>query len=376
MSDKKSNAKSSGIPVFLGIASVWFGAHAGPGVASGKQTAVYFSAFGKWGLITPIIAMGVLALCIYYGIEYARIKGLKNFRQLTDSLFHPYEKLFSTFFEITFIATVLMVIGGCYATGAEILYQYIGLPVGIATIILGAITILLSMYGANLVRASSTFMTIFIILSIGLIVVLGLLSPEADFSGQWETVSFSGAPFGMAAIMAVVYAGFQSAGNIANAVSVSGGLESRKESKKAAITGLILNVLLIEGIALLLFAYPESLVEDLPNYFVVTKVGNPILVFAYVLMVLLAVLSTTVSFTFSVVARYRQYFPIQEERKKDFTITLILTIVTLAVSSVGLDAIVSQGYKYLGYACIPIVIIPTILFGIKKVRESDKLVKG
>lgn len=33
--------KKSGIPIYLGIASVWFGAHCGPGVASGKQTAVF-----------------------------------------------------------------------------------------------------------------------------------------------------------------------------------------------------------------------------------------------------------------------------------------------------------------------------------------------
>lgn len=33
--------QKSSIPIYLGIASVWFGAHCGPGVASGKQTAVF-----------------------------------------------------------------------------------------------------------------------------------------------------------------------------------------------------------------------------------------------------------------------------------------------------------------------------------------------
>lgn len=364
--------KKSGIPVFLGIASVWFGAHVGPGVASGKQTAVYYSAFGKWGLITPLIAMGLMGLCIYYSVEYARLTGVKNFRELTDSMFHPYEKLFSTFFELTFIATVLMVLGGCIATAAAILNQYLGLHILIGTSMVVLVTILLSMYGANLVRASSTIMTVFIIVALALIVILGLLSPQADFSGNWKSTTFSDVSPWSAIIMAIVYTGFQSAGNIANAVSVAEGIGSKKESRKAAILGTLLNSVLLLSISLLLFAYPESLNEILPNYFIVEKLGFSVLMLAYVLFVLLAVISTTVSFSFSVVARYGQYLPMEPGRKRDFTVTAILLILTAIVSLLGLDAIVGQGYKYLGYACIPIVIIPVITVGMIKTKKMER----
>ncbi|MCC5429108.1 amino acid permease, partial [Clostridium botulinum] len=179
------------------------------------------------------------------------------FRELTDNLFHPYERVFSTFFEITFMATVLMVVGGCIATGAAVLNEYTGLPITVGSIILVVVTILLSMYGANLVRSASTVMTIFIIACLIAMVVLGLLSSQGDFAGNWKAKSFSDVSPIKAIVMAVVYTGFQSAGNIANAVSVCEGIESKKESKKAAILGTILNALLILGIVFLLFAYPE-----------------------------------------------------------------------------------------------------------------------
>ncbi len=365
--------KKKGIPIYLGIASVWFGAHAGPGVASGKQTASFYSIFGKWGFITPLIAMGIMGLCIYYSVEYSRMTGAKNFKELTDKLFYPHEKIFSTFFELTFIATVLMVVGGCFATGAAILNQYLSIPILFGTGIMLLVTMLLSIYGANLVRASSTIMTGFIIISLALIVIIGLLSSQADFSGHWQSTSFSDVSPWNAIIMAVVYTGFQSAGNIANAISVSHGIESRRESKKAAILGMIMNTILIGSIAFLIFAYPESSIETMPNYYIVDKLNIPILLLSYVIMVLLAVITTTVSFTFSVVARYGQYLPIEEGRKRDFAITAILLIITTMVSFVGLDAIVGKGYKYLGYACIPIVVIPIILVGRKKTRQLAKI---
>lgn len=361
------------IPIYLGISSVWFGAHVGPGVASGKQTAVYYSTFGKWGFITPIIAMGLMGLCIYYSIEYARLTGARNFKELTDKLFHPYEKLFSLFFEISFIATVLMVVGGCFATGAVILEQYLGIPIALGTGFLAIITILLSIFGSNLVRASSTVMTLFILAGLTSIVIMGLTSSYGDFSGNWEAASVNDISPWNAIIMAVVYTGFQSSGNIANAVSVAQGISSRKESIKAALLGTILNTVLLISIAALLFAYPASIDQTLPNYFVVERLGMPLLMFIYAILVLLAVVTTTVSFSFSVVARYGDFLPMKAGQKRDFMVTLILIVLTVIVSSVGLDTIVGGGYKYLGYASIPIVVAPIILVGKFKTSKFKKL---
>lgn len=84
-------------------------------------------------------------------------------------------------------------------------------------------------------------------------------------------------------------------------------------------------------------------------------------------------MSTNVSFSFSVVARYGEKLPMKPGVKRDFVVTLILMILCVVVSALGLDAIVSKGYKYLGYACIFIVVIPIILVGFKKQGDYIKL---
>lgn len=369
MKNKNSNFQ---IPVFLGVASVWFGTHAGPGSASGNMTASYYAAFGKWGLITPIIAMGIMAICIYFSIEYSRLKGITSFNEFTKSFFHPYDKIFSIFYEITFLITVLMVLGGSLATGAEIMKEYLNLPILIGTglLIIGAIV--LSMYGEKLVRSSNTVMTIFIVISLAAIVIAGLLSPDSDFVGQWQSVSFSDHSFIDGTLMAIVYAGFMSAGTMANAISVSDGLKSKKESFKAASVGMIMNLFLILVVVVLLFAYPEHLNDTLPNYTIIKNTNITILIFAYVMMVVLAVLSSIVSYAFTSLARYSALLPIKEGRTRNIVTLILLFSVTFLISLLGLDVIVSQGYKYIGYAVIPTLIIPTILLGSRKIKEAEE----
>ena len=40
------NTKKKGLPVFIGVASVWMGTHFGPGVASGTQLNQYYVNYG------------------------------------------------------------------------------------------------------------------------------------------------------------------------------------------------------------------------------------------------------------------------------------------------------------------------------------------
>lgn len=368
MKKKKNKLR---IPVYLGVASVWFGTHAGPGSASGNMTASYYASYGKWGLITPIIAMGIMAICIYYALEYSRLKGITSFNEFAKSFFYPYDKLFTTFYEITFLITVLVVLGGSLATGAGILNEYLNLPILIGTGLLILAAIILSMYGERLVRSSSTIMTVFIVIALSAIAIAGLSSSDSDFIGQWQSTSFSDHSFIDAFVMAIVYAGFMSAGTMANAISVSEGLKSKKESLKAAGIGMIMNIFLILIVVVLLFAYPQNLHDTLPNFTIINNTNISILIFAYVLMVILAVLSSIVSYAFTSLARYSSFLPIKKGVTRDVVTLLLLFSITFLISLLGLDVIVSEGYKYIGYAVIPTLIIPTLLLGHHKIKGAE-----
>lgn len=385
----RSNGKK-GLPVYLGVASVWFGAHCGPGVASGNQVATYYSKFSIWGLFTGILAMVLLGLCIYYSVEYSRLAKTFNFKDFADSFFAPYQKFFATFFEFTYVVTVLLVLGSCIATGAKALNQQFGWHLYLGILLLAALTVVLTIFGSAVVRASSTVMTVMILAAIGIIIIAGLASSQSRFADHWHQVAdlpatlphFSVDLLWPAIWSAILYAGFQSAGNMANAVSVAEGMRSRKDSVKATVAGIMSNAVLIYGVAFMLFAYPNILGEFfnpnrtsksfIPNLEVVNSIGNTTLQYLYLLVLLLAIITTLVGFAFAVIARYGKYVPVTNGVVRDLIVVICLLILCGLVSLIGLDAIVSKGFKYLAYACIVVVIIPTIVIGHKKIKKLNK----
>lgn len=367
--------KKKGLPVFVGIASVWFGTHAGPAAAAGTFAATYFSKYGKWGLFTPLLTVFLMATCVYYGIEYSRIKRIDNFKDFTKSFFDPFGSLFSAFFEITYLAGVLLALAAGIATAASIITEYTGITYAFSALLIVGISIILSVLGEELVRASSTVMTVFIVLSLAIISIAGLLSTNSDFIGEWQTTSFSDFSFFKAIKSAFIYAGVLTAGIVGNSISVSSGLKDQKDSLKSVSLGYVMNLFLILSVAILLFAYPQYVGTTLPNYLVVEDLGSSIFLLAYVVLVVLAVLSTIVTYSYSVSARYSKFVPMKEGIGRNLVTILILFAITYFISLVGLSAIIGKGYTYLGYAAIPSVILPIMILGHYKTKKAIQEMK-
>lgn len=362
------------VPSFVGIAAVWFGTHAGPGVASGKQVAAYFSAYGKLGMLTPLLAMGLLGLALYYAIEYSRVNKIHDFKTFTNKFFHPYEKLFSIFFEISFLVTSLLAPGLCIATSAQLFEQFFGLNMWVGTILMVVISVVLVIYGAEIVKAASTALTVAILVVIGLIVVLGISASKGSVSANLASSSISDYSLLSGVWLAITYAGFQSTGIIGNCISVSQGLKSKAESAKTAILGIALNVLMLVAIVLVNLAYqPESINSLLPNYYIVQQIGYSVLESVYVIFVVMASLSTIITFAFSLVARYgdKEYLTktIKSHKSRSVLIVLVMLVLDVMVSTFGIASIVTIGYKYLGYFSIFVVLFPFIIVGLVKSRK-------
>lgn len=372
----ESNIRKSVISPFVGIAAVWFGTHAGPGVASGKQVVSYYAAYGKLGIFTPIIAMAVLGMAIYFALEFSRVNGIHDFKTYTNKFFHPYEKLFSTFFEICFLVTSLLAPGLCIATSAELIEQFFGLNMWVGTVLIAIISVILVIYGADIVKAASTGMTVGILAILTVIAVLGIKAGSGTISENWTNTSFADYSLLGGIWIAISYAGFQSTGIIGNCISVSEGLNSRRDSARAAVLGTIINALMLVFIVLVNYAFqPESINSLLPNYYIVQQLGMPVLETIYVIFVVLASLSTIITFAFSLVVRFGNkellVKNIKSERIRSLFIVVIMLVLDVGVSTFGIAKIVNIGYKYLGYFSIFVVMFPIILVGIRKNRQMQ-----
>lgn len=373
-----NTAQKSAIPAFVGIAAVWFGTHVGPGVASGKQAASYYGMYGKLGIFTPIIAMALLGLAIFFALEYSRINGIRDFKTFTNRFFHPYEKLFSTFFEICFLVTCLLAPGLCIATSAQLFSQYFGLNIWAGTILMVVVSVILVIYGASLVKAASTGLTVGILAVLSVIVFLGVKAGSGAIASNWNSSSFTDAPVFAGIWSAISYAGFQSTGIIGNCVSVSDGLNSRTDSLKTVLLGTTLNALMLVSIVLVSYGFlPDSINNLLPNFYIVQQLGIPALETVYVMFVVMASLSTIITFAFSLVVRFGKKEiltkTIKNERARNLFIVLVMLTLDVIVATFGIAKIINIGYKYLGYFSIFVVMFPFIIIGIRKGLKKENV---
>lgn len=380
------NSKKKGkmaLPASVGVAAVWFGSHVGPGTASGNQTASYFGGFGKLGLIGGIIAMIILGFCIYYCIEYSRLIKTTSFKEFANSFFHPYQKLFSSIFEFAFLWMVVMNFSSSLATGSTAIQSQFGIPYWVGTVILCILTVLLTMFGAEMVRKTSFGLTVLILAALLALLFFGLTSPESNFLAHWGNAmtlpaSLPEKPWYELIWSAVLYSSFLAVGMMGNSLSVADSLKSNKDSKKAAVLGIILNAGLICLVAILLYAYPSVMGDYfdplrtsksfIPNLEVINIIGKPFLAYFYIIILISAIISTLEGYGFGVISRYKQFLPIKSDRGKDITLLAILLIVGILVSRLGLDWIISKGFRFIGYVEIVFIVIPTLVIGHKKIK--------
>ena len=125
-----------------------------------------------------------------------------------------------------------------------------------------------------------------------LLLFFALTSPKSAFSRvgskTWETGGL------LAFRSAVIYASFQVAGVVGSVASVVKGLESKAESRKAALFGFFTNAILIILIAFRQFGYPQFAKAEMPNYEILKLLNVPVLYWIYVVLIELAVISSVI----------------------------------------------------------------------------------
>lgn len=374
---ENSKAKK-GLPVFIGVAAVWMGTHFGPGVASGTQLNQYYVKFGVAGIIVTIIAMGFLGYALYCSMEFSRIYKAYDYQSWVVKLFG--NKYVVILFDISFLVTILTAASGSMNAVAVLLESNFGINYWIGVAIIIVLAMLLCAYGANLVRAASSYMMFIVVGILLVIMVLLAINGDGDLSGsianQAENLSDAGSGNWLGAIWsAIIYGSFQ-ATIVANIASVADGLPNRRESKKAAITGFLANTILLIVLCTMLFSYTNVYAitdEALPFYSLLQRLGYDGITIVYIVIVFIAVLSTVVGFAFAGVARFSKYYQPKSGKKsslRDAIFVGIMLAACAAASKIGIVTLVSTGYTILGYLNLPIIVLPAIILGGHKISKK------
>jgi uncharacterized membrane protein YkvI len=372
---EKSSAKK-GLPAFIGVAAVWMGTHFGPVSASGTQLNVYYVKYGIPGICVTVLAMALLGYALYCSMEFSRIYKTYDYQSWVEKLFGS--KWFVILFDISFLITILAALGGSLNAVGVLISNFIGINYWIGVFLCIICAMLLCAYGADLVRKASSYMMFFVVGVLLLIMILLIAYGDGDLSGSIanQKANLPSVDWGKALWSAVIYASFQ-ATVVANIASVSDGLEDRRASKKAALTGWIANTILLVVLCLTLLSYTNVYAitaEALPFYSLLDRLGFPWLTGVYIIIVFVAVLSTVVGFTFAGIARFGKYYRSKEPNAKhslrDALFAGAVLLVCAAASKFGIVAMVSIGYKIIGYLNLPIIVLPAIILGGRKISKK------
>lgn len=375
------NTKKKGLPVFIGVASVWMGTHFGPGVASGTQLNQYYVGFGIPGIVMTLVAMALLGFALYCSMEFSRIYHAYDYESWVTKLFG--NKYVVILFDISFFVTIISAAGGSLNAIATLLQDFWGINYWVGVGIVIVVSMLLCAFGAELVRKSSAYMMFVVVGVLLLIMALVIAAGDADLKGAVENqaanlgADMSASNWLKALWQAIIYGSFQ-ATIVANIASVADTLPDRRESRRAAITGYIANTGLLLVLCMMLFSFTNVYAvtnEALPFYSILARLNMGWLTTVYIIVVFIAVISTVVGFAFAGVARFGKYYRPTGSKHlahplRDALFVLVLLAACAAISQVGIMNLVKYGYSLLGYINLFVIILPALIIGGRKISKK------
>ena len=375
----KNIAAKSSFALAFSVGSVLFSAHAGGGFATGNQANTYYVGLGWLGPISAVIAMLLLTFTMREAMIMYNSRGLKSHKELFETLYHPLDKCY-VLFEVFFYIMVLMAVAAAISGAASALNQYFGLNYYIGIVIVGALVLLLTIFGADLVRKVSTYMGIAILVTAITIYTIGIFKSKTLFtvmSADFSAVGFRNIP--KAILNAFTYAGFQCV-TLPTMIACGTPLKGKKNCSKSMWISFVMNsvALVLSVFMLMSWKGYYSSVEGgstIPTLTVCTEMGMKWLTVIYGICLLLCLISTGVTTTFGFVARFENhkvFKKIKSQRVRSAVVSAFIIILSMTISLVGLTNIIKYGYGYCGYLAIAIVVVPFLTVGVYKNRKYIK----
>ncbi len=370
---KKTDWASIMGPISLG--AVMFSTYVGPGFASGTQTVSYFLTKGWVGVFIGLFAVGALALVLNLLLfEAFRVYQPRHFRECYDRVYRNkiLNFVICNLKDIITILTVIVSVAAQISGAATIFENLFGLPNQTGRVVFAIIILLLCIFGAKVLNATGSIMTIAIL---AVTVYIGAVA----IPKLWPaTMAFVNSRVGMQEYGYSTFGGWYAMIGFAN-MFISGQTACATTSRgilvdrKTVIIGSLTNVFLCTFSTMVytvIFAgvMPEVTKEAIPTLFVLQKaVGasrNTQLIYA--VLAIAAMISTGVSLIFSMAARYEgvlgRLWKNSSPRSRKVTVAVLFLVVCLYGSSFGILSLVRYGFGSLTKFGFPITSVPLLFF--------------
>ncbi len=374
--------RRSSFKVAFPVASVWFGALVGPSMVSGAFASLYFVPYGVFALMLPLLSMGVASLIIAMGAEVTRHERVYSYSELSDRVYGKYSSVLSPLLELYMV--LAMVIGGSsvVSMAGTFFGGLTGLPAICGSVLISILSIVLVLWGAKLVRASSLVISLLMIFGMVALALSAILERPAETAALFtdsEKLQPSVALKGIKGAMALA---LSNSVNALTLCSVEQKVETRKDSIWIGILSFLMNSFAFIITTLMILPYSEVQSEAVPVLSIVNAFLSermPWLPALYMITMFFALLSSGAPQLNAVAYRINKLYPDREIFKSPLLRNLITGVIyfllCILISTVGLRTIIGKGYAALGFLAIPLIAIPLVIIMPLRYRKEKSLIK-
>jgi uncharacterized membrane protein YkvI len=342
----------------------------GGGYSTGRELVEFFLLSG------PATALPAIALtAVYFSVvamisfELARRYRAFDYR----SFCRVYLGRFWVLFEWGYIAILILVLSVVSSAAGKLLSEMIGIAefIGSVAFMIG-VSIIVFFGNTFIERIISVWSVVFYIIygTVFFLVVhkfghaLGLALASVPLNlgrAVTDSLSYSGYNISILPVLAFVARNFT----------------SRREALiSGALTGPLI---LLPGLAFLLTLsafYPAIVDAPLPISFVLAKLGNPILAGLARMVILGALLKTSVGLIHGLNERFARGFSdrglVMPRGARPAIAFALMAVAVYLASSLGIVELIAQGYRYSSYYFLIVFVAPVVTKGLQLILVSDR----
>lgn len=358
------------------VASTWLGSQCGPGVAAGTMLMSYFLMPGGWMSIwTPVLSMAILGILYYIGLEVARLYNVHNYSSFAKVFWGKYGFIAGYAQDILTIYGNVIALSAIFGGANALCRQMLGVPPLVGSLLVAVVSIILVVYGEEIVRKASGIMATVILLLIivfcGMALIKGWGNLAENVRTRWVPETYN---TGKLVTQFLLYTNIQ-LGFVTVCASVSEPLTRKKDSARAAFLGFVMNAAMLLIISLAMLAYTPGVIgEAIPVFTILNDNFPGVVVWIYSILYFLALVSTTCTMMFNISKRFKPLImkKIKSERTAVAVPSTILALVGIGISSFGILWIFNTLYPVVGYLRYPILTIPLIVIAPVMIRKARR----
>ncbi|MCU6746403.1 hypothetical protein OCV51_01810 [Faecalicatena acetigenes] len=379
----KNMGNSIKLSVMVASAFAFMTAFFGGGWATGQMANVYGVSFGWTGIIFPLIGLALICVVSWIVVEYSRLNNTWNYGAFMEKFYGT--KIVKWIFDVIQIVGMPISYAVSVATFASTMKQFIGGPYLMWIVVFDLIVLVSVIWGTAVVNKLSAYMGTAILILLVVIFVTVIITGNGSnvmnmISNRTMNVSY-GEAFYKSSIKL-----FMVTGSLALMILPSfEPVQKRSDVTKTVLLSFLFSASFIFIVCFNVQAFaPQSIVQEVPIMYAIQQMGTGWMVPIYVMIVVLAVVTTANTMglgyckrfsTFSFIANWKA-----QDRTKTIVIMIFILVISSAVSIFGLTNILSVGFTILGYLNIPLITIGLPVLGIAKLvqirRRHYSLEKG